>query len=229
MMFQIPAQTITRELSLCFYTVLIFLELGIGLYFWNANRKNKELKMIGSIGFFFSFVAVGRILLIVFDYYMTVMNYALFETYFPFYKFATDVQAVGFAFFIFVAEQSVFQGKDKYSFLIGYVICQLLATIIPTFDLSQTLTIVAGLFVLFIPISYIYAAIKAKGPFRTQVLFIIFGVAFFAAGTLLLGEGVMQSLEPLLGSRYAVHILSVGLKLIGVLIVYRGFHLQLSR
>jgi hypothetical protein len=128
-----------------------------------------------------------------------------------------------------VAERALFQGKDKYIFLIGYCFFQFLATIIYEFDLSQTFITIAVSFVLFIPISYIYTAIKAKGPFRTQVLFIIFGVVFFSAGALLVSESFMPLLESFLGSRYAVHILCVFLKLTGVVLVYRGFRLQLSR
>ncbi len=229
MIFQMPVDTIVREMSLFLYGILVFVEFSIGFFFWNAYRKNRELDFIGSVGMFFGFMAAGRVLLVVFDYYLTVMTYSLYEANFTFYKIAVDLQAIGLGFFLYVAERALFQGRDKYLFLIGYSFCQFAATIILDFNLSQGMITVAGLFVLFIPISYIYTAIKAKGPIRTQLLFIIYGVALFSAGTLLLGEGLMKFLEPLLGSRYAVHILSIVLKLFGVALVYHGFRLQLGR
>ncbi len=229
MLLEIPVETIVREISLCLYGILIFIEFGIAFFFWNAYRKNRERDFIGAIGMFFGFMALGRVLLVVFDYYLTMMDYNLYEANFTFYKIAVDLQAIGLGFFLYIAERSLLHGNDKYIFLIGYSLCQFLATIILDFNLSQSMITVAGLFVLFIPISYIYTAIKAKGPFRTQLLFIISGVAFFSAGTLLLGESVMGLLEPLMGSRYAVHILTVILKIIGFALLYYGFRQQLSK
>ncbi len=218
-----------REISLALYAILIVIELRIGVYFLNAYRKNKELGFIGAIGLFFLFFLAGRVILVIFDYYLVNMDPALYVTYFTQYKFATGLQAIGLGFFLYVAERALFQGKDKYVLIIGYSIFSILAAVLPDFNLSQTMTTVATFFIIFIPLSYIYTAIKGKGPIRTQSLLLVTGVILFAVGALLIGEAVMSSLRVVFGSPYPVHIISIIMKLVGVIIVYKGFSLQIRR
>lgn len=220
---------ITREVSLALYAILIVIELRIGVYFLNAYRKNRELGFIGAIGFFFLFMLTGRILLIYFDYYSTNMDPLLYLEFFTQYKIATGLQAVGLGLFLYVAERALFHGKDKYVLIIGYGIFQILAAILPDFALSQTMTTVGTLFIIFIPLSYIYTAIKGKGPIRTQSLFLVTGVILFAVGALIIGEAITSILKVVFGSPYPVHIISVIMKLFGVVIVYKGFNLQIRR
>ncbi len=229
MILQIDLIQTLREVSLALYAILIVIEFRIGIYFLNAYRKNKELNFIGSIGMFFLFLLSGRIVLVFFDYYLVNMDPLLYLEYITQYKLGTGLQAVGLGFFLYVAERAIFQGKDKYLIIMGYGICQALAAILPDFYLSQGFTTVGALFVIFIPLSYIYMAIKNKGPIRTQSLFLVTGVIIFALGSLLIGEAIMGTLRVVLGSPYAVHILSITMKFVGVIIVYKGFSLQIRR
>ncbi len=216
-------------MSLALYAILIVIEFRIGVYFLNAYRKNRELNFIGAIGLFCIFILAGRTLLVIFDYYWVEMNPALYLNYFTEYKIATGLQSVGLGFFLYVAERALFNGKDRYLLILGYIVCNALAAILTDFNLSQTFTTVGALFVIFIPLSYIWLAVKNKGPIRTQSLFIVTGVIMFALGSLLIGEAIMGILRELFGNPYVVHILSVFLKLVGVQIVYKGFSLQIRR
>ncbi len=217
-----------REGSLAFYIVLIVIEFRIGLFFLNAYRKNRELGFIGSAGMFFVLMAIGRFFLVIFDFYLTEMDFTLYADNFMYFKIATGLQESGFAFFFYVAERSLFGGRDRYVFTAGYIILNTVSKIIMDFNLSQTVVIYASTFVLFIPISYMITAIRAKGPIRTQALLIFFGLVLIALGSLFVGEFFMGFLEPIFGSRYAVHILAVACKLAGVLIIYQGFRQQLK-
>ncbi len=219
---------VTREVSLALYAILIVFELRIGVYFLNAYRKNRELNFIGAIGWFCIFMLSGRIFLIDFDYYLTEMNPLLYPLYPTQYKIAMGLEAVGLGFFLYVAERAIFQGKDKYLLIIGYTICNVIAIILTDFYLSQDFTTIGAFFIIFIPLSYLYLAIKNKGPLRTQSLIIVAGVIFFAVGSLLIGEDVMGILRISFGTPYLVHILSISMKLVGIIFVYKGFSLQVK-
>jgi len=222
-----PVQTF-REVSLALYVVLLVIECSIGVYFLNAYRKNKDLYFIGSIGMFFFFLFAGRIVLIIFDYYLAGLNPTLYPEFFTYYKIGIGLQAIGLGFFLYVAERVSFRGKDKYVISVGYVICVSLAAILPDFILSQTFTTVAALFVVFIPLSFIYITMKGTGPFRTQSLFLASGVIAITIGSLLTSEFLMGLLSPTFDP-YAVHIISIILKLVGGILINREFSLQLRR
>ncbi|HMF34040.1 MAG TPA: hypothetical protein VKK79_21625 [Candidatus Lokiarchaeia archaeon] len=229
MIWQIPLDETVREVALGLYVILVVIETRMAVNFLNSYAKNRELGFIGSIGLMYLFVAAGRVMLIIFDFYLTDFTYALYGDYLTYYKIAIGMYAAGLGFLIYVAERAIFQGRDKYVFLIGYAFFNILSMVPPDVDTITIFVTIGDLFILFVPISYIYTAIKTKGPFRTQANYIWVGIAFFAAGAFVIGEGPMNILQGILGTRYAVHIISVIFKMVGVVLIYRGFSYNIPK
>ena len=225
MMFQcLPApECDVREFSLMAYAFLITLKLFIAVRLLRMYRANRELNIVGAIGMMFAFLGVGRILGVYFDYYLTAMNTGLYALHFGFYKIAMGVPAIGIGFFLYAAERSVLNGKDRYACLIGYIIVNAIGFSMPEITLLERITPISGVFLGFIPVGYIYLIWKSKGPMRTQTLFILAGFVFYVLGSFIIGEFWVALLMPTFGSPYTVHLFSVGLRVVGILLINQGF------
>ncbi len=224
-MFQcLPApDCIFREPSLMAYAFLITLKLFLAMRFLSKYRANRELNIIGAIGMMFVFFGAGRILGVYFDYYLTAMDTSLYALHYTFYRIAMGVQASGIGFILYATERSVLNGKDKYVCLLGYIIVNTIAFSMPDIALMEIITPISGVFLGFIPVGYIYLIMKSKGPMRTQTSIILVGFIFYVVGSFLIGQTWVAMLLPTFGSPYAVHLFSVGLRVIGVLLIYHGF------
>ncbi len=205
------------------YAFLITLKLFLSVRFLRMYRANRELNIIGAIGMMFLFFGAGRILGVYFDYYLTMMDPSIYSSYVDFYRLANGVQAIGVGFFLYASERSILNGKDKYIFLIGYIIVNTIGFSMPTVTLMEMITPFSGIFLAFILIGYIYLIWKSKGPIRTQTTIILIGFGLYVVGSILIGQTWVGMVLPTFGSPYAVHLFSVGLRVVGLLLIYRGF------
>ncbi len=214
---------IFREPSLMAYAFLITLKLFLAVQFLRKYRANRELNIIGAIGMMFAFMAAGRILGVYFDYYLTAMDTSLYSLHVDFYRIMMGVQAVGVGFFLYAAERSVLNGKDKYACVLGYIIVNVIGFSMPDIKLMEFITPLSGVFLGFIPVGYIYLIWKSKGPMRTHTCLILVGFIFYVVGAFIIGQVWVGLLLPAFGSPYAVHLFSAVLRIVGVLIIYQGF------
>ncbi len=205
------------------YTFLITLKLYIAVVFLRKYQANRELRIVGAIGMMFLFLGVGRILGVYFDFYLTDLNTEVYYLYYNFYRIAMGVPAMGVGFFLYAAERSVLNGRDKYACLLGYAALNVIGFSMPDITLMELITPISGVFLGFIPIGYIYLILKSKGPLRIQTIFILVGFAFYVVGSFLIGQIWVGLLLPTFGSPYAVHLFSIGLRIVGILLIYHGF------
>lgn len=199
------------------------------IYFYLYFKKDKENRLVLAVGLFFLFMGISRIILLFFDFFLTGLNPAYLQTYSLVWTIGSIFVATGFGFFIIVADHNLFKGKDKYLLTIIYAVASTITLAIPIFIISETLSSVAIISaVLFIPISYLYVAIKSTGEIRRKALAVLFGLVVFATGLLLLGEpiigpfAIMIPIDDIL-VRYTFHIISVCFKVAGGMIILYGY------
>lgn len=219
-----------RELALGFTFSLIFVYFILAICFYYLYvKRDKENRLLLGVSFFFVFVAFSRMTYIIFDYYLTEFNPLLYQTYFNVWRIATALIIIGFGFVFFIADHNLLKGKDKYVLTIIYGVSGTITVAIPLFDISElfsTTAIIAAM--LFIPVTYLYLAIKTSDELRRKSLAIFLGFIIFGIGVILLGEIVIQALLlflPIPGDlfRYLMHAISACFKIGGSAVLLYGF------
>lgn len=224
MAYLAPIDTIAIGIWIC----LIAVEFGIFILFLSKYLKSEEKNNIKlAISLIFISLAIGGIVFIFFDYYYTQLEHSLYERYRLIWKIGIIFQLAGFGFFFLVSEYRVFHGKDYFVFFWGFLGFFIAAIIAFDFLLAQILINFALIFVIFIPISYIYLAFKLAGETRSNLLLILFGVIIFAIGMALNLFDVVVLVEQLTGNANAIHYLYLFapiFQIVGLLVAAKGFN-----
>ena len=224
MTYLAPIDTIAIGIWIC----LVAIQLGIFLLFLSKYLKSDDKNNIKlAISLIFIFLAIGTIVFIFFDYYYTQLEHSLYEKYHLIWKIGIIFQLTGFGFFFLVSEYRVFHGKDYFIFFWCFLGFFIVAIIVVDFLLSQILINFALIFVIFIPISYIYLAIKLTGEPRSNIILILFGVIIFTIGMAINLFDVVVALEHLTGNPDTIHYLYLFapiLQIIGLILVAKGFN-----
>ncbi|MHA1144886.1 MAG: hypothetical protein ACTSRW_09140 [Candidatus Helarchaeota archaeon] len=219
-----------RELAIGFTFGLIFINFAFAVTFYMLYvTKGKENRLFQGVSLFFFFVGISRIFYMIFDFYQTEFNPALFQFYSPTWKIATAFIIIGFGFFFFIADHNFFNGKDKYAFTIAYIVFGITTLSIPDFFLSELLSSSCiFITVLFIPGSYLYMAWHTSNDLRRKSLTVFFSFLIYGAGLVILGEVVINfiSLFSILDDtilRYCIHVISAIIKIAGASLMLYGF------
>ncbi len=177
---------------------VIALSFAISLYLGVKYQKSEEKNKIKlAFSLMFLSLAISRLLLMYFDYFITGLNPALYSDHQLFWRLATLFQLLGLGFLIVVSEYAVFRGKDYFIFTIGFLIVVFVGMLIPDFFMAQNVTVYAVAFAAFIPVSWIYLAIKLPLA-RKNTLLIILGFLLFGVGLILLSAGIVDILAPII-------------------------------
>lgn len=190
--------------------------LGVGFivislaFFWifsSHYRKSSERTRI-QLAFliFFLALALSRILLIYFDYFLTHLNSAEYATYVLWWKLSLVFQSIGFGGILFAAENGIFKGKDLYIFLVGFIIVMCIALLHPEIAFTQTASVLALVFALFIPAGYLYLAYKLP-PSRRNIALIFIGFSIFGFGIMIVSPDLLATFPTMIHELYLLSIL----------------------
>jgi MFS family permease len=201
-----------------FWIGVVVVTFGISFIFFKKHLKFTE-KTKNQLAFCLVFLAlaIGRAILVYSDYFLTGLNLEAYETFQMIWKVATLFEMMGLGFLIIVSEYAVFKGKDYYVFIIGYTIVVIISIfIIQDFFLAQTVSVAAIGFAAFLPISYIYLAIKLPMA-RRNVIMLLIGFIIFGFGLLLISAGIVS----LLGQEniHLLYLISAIVQIPGLLIM----------
>ena len=171
-------------LGMGIFVGITVLALGCFLFFFAKYRKSEEKTKI-QVAFLIFFLCLGivRGILLYYDYRYLVMEIQELVAL----KISNIFLMGGVGSVIFASENGVFKGKDFYGFLIGFLILFSLSIVYPDASMAQGFMLLAMLFAVFIPISYIYLAYKFPVSRKNIVLmfvgFGIFIIGLFSAFT----------------------------------------------
>ncbi|HUX97976.1 MAG TPA: hypothetical protein VMV49_00335 [Candidatus Deferrimicrobium sp.] len=204
------------------WITVAIISLGIFLFFIDRYLKFKEKNRIQlAFCLIFLCLGIGRLLLIYFDYFLTGLEISAYDEFQLMWKTAILFEMVGIGFLILVSEYAVWKGKDFYSFFIGFLIVVCIGMCIPDFFLGQMIIVYALIFAVFIPISYIYLAIKLPKPSRSNIIMVFIGFIIFGGGLLLISAGVVEWLAFLIDN-HSLYLISAIVQIPGLLFLALG-------
>ncbi|MHA1649245.1 MAG: hypothetical protein ACTSYB_03545 [Candidatus Helarchaeota archaeon] len=209
------------EIAFGFWIVVIILFLSSALILLQKYIKSEERNKV-KLAFCFMFLCLGlsRIFLVYFDYFLTELNPMVYENYQFMWKLANSFELAGLGFLIIVSEYAVFQGKDYYLFILGFTVVVIIGLLIPDFFLSQNVLVYAVAFAAFIPLSWIYLAIKLP-PTRKNTILIFIGFVLFGIGLIFLSVAVVEAMAPIIDI-HRLYLLSAILQIPGIIILAIG-------
>ncbi len=224
MAYLAPIDTIAIGIWIC----LVAVELGIFLLLFSKYLKSSEKNNIKlGICLIFIFLAIGGIFFIFFNYYFTQLESDLYETHQFIWKVAAIFQLSGFGFLFLVSEYRVFHGKDYFVFFWCFLGLSVAGMSVRDFVLTENLINYALIFAAFIPMSYIYLAIKLPGAFRNNILLILFGIIIFTVGMILNIPDIVIAIEQWTGNADVIHyiyLISPILQIGGLIVAVKGFN-----
>ncbi len=159
------------------------------------NYRNSEERTRIKLAFCLIFLCLGlaRIFLVYFDYWLTGLNPVNYDAHQAFWRFAMLFYFAGLGFLILTSENRVFQGRDYYVFSLGYSIGIIICLVIPDFAASQNALNYVVIFAAFIPISYIYLAVKLPMA-RKNITILFIGITLFMVFNFILSADVVSTL-----------------------------------
>jgi hypothetical protein len=200
------------------WSCVLAISYGVFSVLFQKHLEFKE-KTKNQLAFCLVFLclAIGRNLLIYFDYFLTELDVGRYADFQILWRFANLFEIVGLGFLILVSEYAVFKGKDYYLFFIGFSIVVVIGMFfIQDFFLAQSVSVAAVGFGAFIPISYVYMAIKLPMA-RRNVIFMLIGFLIFGAGLILMSAGIVDLLGT--GNIHIIYLLSAIIQIPGMFIL----------
>lgn len=218
-------------LAIGFTCALITFNFLLSVLFFIRYRKEEEKnRILLSMSLVFLFMAISRIFFLIFDYFQAHFDPTLVSgPYFLTWKLASTFILLGLGFFFIVADYNVYKGRDKYALTIAYAVAGVIIVVIPVFPIAELFSgISMFIALLFIPISYIYIAVKTSDELRRKALAIVAGMALYGTGLVLLIQVLISSTASLMALDIitvacVIHIISVLFRIAGGAIIYYGF------
>ncbi|HMF34039.1 MAG TPA: hypothetical protein VKK79_21620 [Candidatus Lokiarchaeia archaeon] len=218
------AVDVSREMAIVAVMLLLYTYLWFAAKFLYAYNKNRENTILGGIMLTFTFFFIGRLVLVVYDYYLTVLDYAQFETYIWWWKIGILLHGFGFGVLCLVVERQLFEGRDHYVFFLGFVVFNILMLLAPDYPSAQTFQIVAFLFTAFIPFGYIRIAMTSKGEFRKRAIYAISGFLVFVVVSFMMINPVVVFFGTVLNvSQYLVLVISSCGQIVAAALIAKGY------
>ena len=228
-MIQISVELIFRILAFVMTIILVAVKFIFSLLLFRKYYENKENRLILAFAVLFLLIGIGRIFFIYFDYFLTNFDSTLYIMYGGYWKLASIFPFIGFIFVVFMAEKEIYKAKTKYLVGIFGLVFIVISMVIPDLGLAQVIggipTVIA---LLFIPISYLYLGIISEGEIRKKSFIIFIGITVYLLGYIILAEVlldvfIMLFVAPEIYMRYILHVVSIGFKLVGIIILISGF------
>lgn len=217
--------------SFGFYIALIIIEMTASLYLFRIYQNSEDNKLALGTSLLFVFYALARIIMVVFDYPLTRFDQNSYQTFAIVWKFGYIINCIGFLSLIFISEIAILKKKSRFSITIFYSIFIIISILPDDIETVQMIAIIpSALAMIFVPATYLYLARHAL--IRKRALAVFFGYIIFFAGAALLTEDLVQffiSYNPSnpLDVRSLIHIISIGLKIFGILFILYGYRQKL--
>jgi hypothetical protein len=213
-----------RELALIALYLLLLTYLWMGVLFFKARKKSPENPVLLAFLLIFLFFFVGRLLLSIFDFYLTIFDTTRFTEFLWWWKIGTLVHYTGLIVLCFVVERQLFEGRDKYVFFISFVASLAIMVLMPTLELGIWFAGLGILFSFFIPIGSLQLAIKNRGEIRRRALFVFVGFIIYMWAIFITVEFILNFFRDVMGwSPPVIHIFSYAGQLIGSVLFARGY------
>lgn len=174
-----------------------------------------------AVAWLFASLLAGRVVLLVFDYYLTQFDPSRYQEHLLAWKIGSAFQNAGILVILVILERQLFHGRDKNVFALGFVAGVVGLLLAPTVVLAEYFQAASLSFTAFIPIGYIYLFRKSSGVFRLKSACVLVGFILFASFSLIVGELGVALLN--LPSRYWLHLASVFGKLVGGGLIAKGY------
>ncbi len=190
---------------------------------FNAFQKSqRQNKIYLALSVLFLFLFLGRLAYVAKDFYLPGIISPIEVILWGKIGGLFDALGVGVLFLLLEIQQ--FHGKDKFLFLIGYIIFVVLymVTLDPT--LAQFFMILGQCFNVFLVYALLNVIFKSKGEVRNRALKILFGWALFIVGTLITNDLPIATISAAFGvSLYIVDIVAYAIKILGVTVLANGY------
>lgn len=187
------------------------------------HHSNNEVKLYLALSITLIGVFIGRIFYAIYDYYLTGFDPALKLQYVLWNKMGLIFQGCAFGALIIIFELQQFQGNSKFFFSIGYFITIILGVILP-YSLTQYITIIANVFLIFIVYGFVSMIIKSEGVFRRRAINILLGFVLYLGASFLMTTSVELYLSPILNlSLYSIHTIIHLLKILAIHHIGQGY------
>jgi len=213
-----------RELALIALYLLLLTYLWMAVLFFKARKKSPENPVLLAFFLIFLFFFVGRLVLSIFDFYLTIFDTTRFAEFIWWWKIGTLIHSMGFVVLCFVVERQLFEGRDKYIFFIGYITSLSIMVFMPNIQLAEMFTGVGILFSLFIPLGSLKIAIGNKGEIRRRASFVFAGFIIYMFANFLVAGFMITYFSNVIGwSPPTIHIFSYAGQLIAAALFARGY------
>ncbi len=222
---------------LIFYFIALGVLLGcyiiFGLFFirkfYVMNKEHESTREKYYIfliyGLCFFFLCIGRIFYTIFDF-ATEFNVSenMTSENLIMWKIGNGFQLVTLGLLIGLLEKRILHGRDKYLLFFIYITFVSLGMIATDLLLATFFLFLPTIMVLYIPIAYIYIAIKSDGIIRKRALLALFGFIILFVGSLMLNEYILIVIVNMTGlDRIQIHAISHIIKCVGVILIFLGF------
>ncbi|MHA1291974.1 MAG: hypothetical protein ACTSQJ_04830 [Promethearchaeota archaeon] len=180
------------------------------------------LPLVYSVAFFS--LCLGRVILAIFDI-VTEFNSGNYgsENFFL-WKIGSSFQMFAVFLFFVIIEKRVVKGRDKYALVILFVIFWALGLLMVDIILATNFIIIAMLFVVYIPLAYLYIAKISEGVVRKKALYVFSGFVIVFLASLMTGEIIIDFIGHLGNlERIQVHQIAFLIKASGSWLLFLGF------
>lgn len=213
-----------REIAIGIMFILLLALCIFSAKFFRRYRGEGKNKFDLGFGFFFVFILLGQLIFFLYYYYITEFEQS--SENLIFWKVATLLQLCGFGILFVISEKKILDGKDYYLFFIGFCVMAGVALFQPTVHSATTWAMLSLAFALFIPISYVYLAIKSEGVYRKRSLFVFFGFIIYFIGIEIVSLNLANIIMAATGGLITIYHLSIIgylLRIVALLLFSEGF------
>ncbi len=215
---------IDRDLAIISLFLLMLTYIWMSVLFLKARKKSPENPILLSFILIFLFFFAGRLILGIFDFYLTILDSSRFPEFIWWWKIGELVHNMGFVVLCFVVERQLFEGRDRYVFFIGFLASITIMIAMPDVESAEWFTGIGLLFSFFIPVGLARIAWITNGEMRRRVIYAFVGFMIFMFSGLIVGEIPVSFFGTVTGwSRYAFHFFSNCGQILASCLFARGY------
>jgi len=224
MTIDLPDLTVYIGILLLLLTAYIIISISQIRKYLKINKgSDKKDYLPLTYGMAFLFMGLGRLILVIFDIVTEFNSINYNDSNFWIWKIGVSIQLFGIGLWFMLMERRVLKGRDKYLLIIMYIAFIVFGLIMTDIVLASILVISGMGFAIYIPVAYIYIAIKSDGSVRKKALLMVFGFLLVILGSLLPAEQVIVPLSEMTGLlRIQVHDIAFFVIIGGICLLYFG-------
>ncbi|MCP4761078.1 MAG: hypothetical protein GY870_04800, partial [archaeon] len=158
------------------------------------------------------------------DFYLTEFDTNNYGDYVLIWKIGLLTLFSGMGVLLYIIDGLLFKGKDKYFFTIAYIVTMIIILITPDIETAQSISMMAMVFVMIVPLGYGYIAAKSTGEVRKKSIYVIVGVIMWAVCSALTAKDLVDVFTTVLPVYlYDIHSIMNIAKTIGIIFMAKGY------